>query len=93
MKHTPTPWTLDEYKYELEYDYKISMQGGRYCLLAGISKENAEYIVQCVNSHDELLEALKQTDATLVSVHNSGHFDLTVRIEQVRKAIQKAEGK
>lgn len=74
-----------------------------------VSKNNAEHIVKCVNSHDELLEsaklsldAMKQANQELESFNYlnndknilpSSTSNLEEAIEWIEKAIQKAEGK
>ncbi len=61
ITHTPTPWELYPASiYEHDFDFKIKMQEGRYCLINGISEANAEYICRAVNSHEGLVEALRK---------------------------------
>jgi len=70
MIHTPTPWEFTEnadYNSYWEEYYEIKAQG---VLIANMTdfydcgkdlpaKENAKYIVKCVNMHDELVKALE----------------------------------
>lgn len=83
MKHTPTPWRVSE--------TNIISIPERTILFAGVNLSidqqviNSQYIVQCVNSHDELLEIAKAYLNTL----NPKFLDY----EKIEKAIQKAEGK
>lgn len=76
MKHTPTPWYYDEEKGEVrceERDY----------LIANIEPQditepedlfNGEHIVKCVNSHDVLVESLKEIAKGIESSNSSAQF-------------------
>jgi hypothetical protein len=58
--HTPTPWLVDE-------PWQIWAESiGEYVAITDVEGDgrtpyaaNAEYIVRCVNSHDDLVEALQ----------------------------------
>jgi hypothetical protein len=61
IKHTPTPWF---YNYQHDGIYDAPDIRGESVCIAGIKripdyKANVEFIVRAVNSHDALVEALK----------------------------------
>lgn len=57
----------------------------------GDERANAEHMVRCVNSHDELLEAAKG----IITMIEFGYENqvLVKMLEKLKKAIAKAEGK
>ena len=82
MKHTPTPWRMARVNYfPSTAGFEIN-SGANWYAFAKIEGD-AEFIVRAVNSHEELLEALKE----LVQGHS-------IKGEEAgRKAITKAEGR
>jgi len=112
MKHTPTPWKVIKNKEEDRYEvYGSDSKDQNACdwimcdetyYPTAPTIEDAEYIVQCVNSHDELLEAckalIKQLRIQARLAHGAGgdisvHEDNYKVWQQAEEAIQKAEGK
>lgn len=85
MKHTP--WKVSNHKDETTHSYIVD-HSNQYFIGTIIQKEDAEYIVQCVNSHEELMEALKKSHAC-ATVRDDGLCDGCY----VSEAIQKAESK
>jgi hypothetical protein len=99
-KHTPTPWHT--YKqtvgYAVDaYDRETS-HTGQIRIVSKTSEANAEHIVRCVNSHDELVAALREIAHSAEC--NGGGFlkraDLLNVVrrhgEQARAALAKVEG-
>jgi hypothetical protein len=66
--HSPTPWNIGEYN-ESNGDLYIQSHGctiasaNSYCF--STDKYNAEYIVKCVNSHDDIISALMRCRTAL----------------------------
>lgn len=60
-KHTPAPWRVE--KFYMKDPIVITSHNGDICLSSQSDDmddvANAEHIVRCVNSHDALVEALK----------------------------------
>lgn len=56
--HTPTPW-FHETRRTLARIQGTAAPGERL-VASGVSPEDAEHIVRCVNAHDELVEALRK---------------------------------
>jgi hypothetical protein len=57
--HTPTPWeVLEENIYSTD-GYWIASAPAHFAENEGQQKANRRHIVQCVNSHDELVAALR----------------------------------
>ena len=98
-KHTPTPWTLTGIK---KQQIRCADKKARQSIIANMVAEwnysskttysltdeaNAQFIVKAVNSHDELIEALKEALGWFE--HNKlGH-----RIQPlIKQALAKAEG-
>jgi hypothetical protein len=87
MNHSPLPWQA----YRADEQDIFVMSGHRYVAKAvdyghGCGAADAEFIVRCVNSHEDMLAALKEW-ATLTCEES---FDL---LERTHAAIAKAEGK
>jgi hypothetical protein len=100
MTHTKTPWKVAEvYINNSPNQWHITTgKWGDKSIAAVNSKENAEFIVQAVNSHDELLEACK---ATLEHMRQEVNEPIewadildneNTICHQLNKAISKAEG-
>jgi hypothetical protein len=66
-KHTPLPWTLSDNPHQKEC---LDILGSGYVVASAWAggdmdndyEANAEYIVRAVNSHEDLLEALKELE-------------------------------
>ena len=101
MEHTPTPWRMMKgkqpvYKRTIE---GIATIGAPYKFHANEmsiseAQANAEFIVRAVNSHDELVEALKTmygyfNDIVIHDDQKTSDFIL----ECAREALAKAESK
>ncbi len=57
--HSPTPWKIEKHPNSLTSDYPIFDMDGEY--LGDIdNKKDAQHIVKCVNSHDDLVQTLKE---------------------------------
>jgi hypothetical protein len=98
--HTPTPWTASEDQI-LSKDLNkwgnwivCEMPKGRDEISEAVeeNKANAAYIVKCVNSHEELLEALKEAHAMLENIGIEKGQYYGKAINKVEQAILKAEG-
>lgn len=93
--HTPTPWTQEKARY-----WKLLSEGKHFMSVSfpsGVSDEltnsaNAAYIVRAVNSHEELLEALKQL-ANVTNQKGMNRVVVNSIVDRAWKAIAKAEGK
>lgn len=91
-KHTPTPWRVS-YRATTDGNISYRIVG---VTLDSLSKENAEFIVRAVNSHEALLDAVKKTMATIADdsvtdaqfryLLNHEHFHI------LANAIAQAEG-
>ena len=109
-EHTPGPWFVTKDYYNgmristvptdasnIDGSGSVFENTGRGA--GDISEEDAKYIVQCVNSHDTLLEACKK----LIRMHDDGdyfadgHFDpesdcpVCNIMDEVKAAIAQAE--
>jgi hypothetical protein len=101
-QHTPTPWAILHGGHMKRYDIFENTQGDNIgflvCTLeawmqSANIKANAEHIVRCVNSHDDLLAALQDTLCDLEALkllgHKLGSYEHTQT--KARAAIAKAE--
>lgn len=90
-KHTPGPWKLlspDQVRGH-EGEWICSCEGGHH--RQSEDADNAQRIVQCVNCHDELLEALE----VLLLAYETSKEGASVRFGaeiKARAAIAKAQG-
>jgi len=62
-KHTPTPWRKF---YEGSHEYLICADADGKEITAGANEADADYILQAVNNHDRLTEALRLALAELL---------------------------
>lgn len=76
--HTATPWTIRPFKYT---DSESLLIGSGCYQVAEIpdfnehQKGDADYIVKCVNSYEQLVEALKKLSTTSETMSEySNHF-------------------
>jgi len=97
MKHTPTPWNSEKYQDSSQTNLVASSKSvasGAVRTLGKINKkEDAAFIVQAVNSHDELLNACKkflEKWEEWNTCDDPGQVHLP--IGAIRQAIAKAEG-
>jgi hypothetical protein len=78
-EHTPTPWFLLDQKLRPQFATRILeiqgpdrlavvQWGGFDGLDRNQAKANAEFIVRCVNAHDELMVALERVQRALEAV-------------------------
>jgi hypothetical protein len=93
-KHTPTPWKAThigegEYRKEIVIDVATCGQIAEV-LDAGNGQANAAYIVRAVNSHADLLEALKAVEVDCMDRGDSLLW--TALGGKIRAAIAKATG-
>ena len=61
----------------------------RYFIAMDVSKANAAFIVRACNSHEKLVEALKQ----VLKTKNDKNWVMSDIYNQVEQALQSAEGK
>jgi len=81
QEHTKTPWEVMK---QINGEYVIN-GGEEY--ISTPSLANAEFIVQTINSHEELLEAVK------LAIHCFVFLDINGLVKQkLSKAITNAEG-
>jgi len=86
-QHTPTPWTAT--KFGDTKATSLYADGGTVSLGNIKSKDDAEFIVSAVNSHEALLEAAKLMKGILKENRNFTPDEF----KQVQSAIAQAEGK
>ena len=99
VSHTPTPWTLNGNA----ITSWVSKDGDHICFaeMSKLSKaqnwaQDAAFIVRAVNSHDELLKAMRKAVKRLRDGDGSDSFfpeQDSEAIEIIEQAIAKAEGK
>ncbi len=94
--HTPTPWKYVEDKSLGDREFgKGETMDGKNTPFSSIKREDAAFIVRAVNSHEELLFALKQL-LEMVEDRPRHKYEVpgTVgdREKLAHKAIAKAEG-
>ena len=89
MKHTPTPWEvayLDKNGQRVIRAEHIEIATCWHHCVGSIEKEmeaNAKLIVRCVNSHDELIDALE-------TILDLSYDDVFVMKDVARAALKKA---
>ena len=91
--HTPTPWTFDG-------RYIHGPAGKRFLATAGDEEgqANARLIVQAVNSHEAMAEALRIADEALARLLSTDRFDrkdslgAIARAQYARELIAKLSG-
>ncbi len=91
MKHTPGPWFVKD-------DFDVYAPREYICTTSGNAKANASFIVTACNSHEELLNALKQAKEHLEYCNYGDNWEKECAYreklpEKIEKAIAKAEGK
>uniref|UniRef100_A0A6H1ZWR9 Uncharacterized protein n=1 Tax=viral metagenome TaxID=1070528 RepID=A0A6H1ZWR9_9ZZZZ len=88
MKHTPTPWTVDDYGHDLEFQAKQIIEDigtEREWTLVGVNDEedfaevvalchpaNAALIIEAVNNHHALKHACKLALDALTTTYENG---------------------
>lgn len=75
MKHTDTPWIIKECEDKALF---IVHNSSTICALR--DKVNAEFIVKCCNSHDKLVEALKDL--------LDDHTELVIKTRAILKEVE-----
>ena len=100
MKHTPTPWKVIKNKEEDRYEvYGSDSKDQNACdwimcdetyYPTAPTIEDAEYIVQCVNSHDELLEAAKWALDAFSDPADMDKQQFFNSLEYLRNSLEKA---
>lgn len=86
-KHTPTPWEARNGSI-----YPVKSDGTAIAQFV-IKQEDADFIVRACNSHEELLEALKQAMPFMVDLGNDGDQQAQIVGSFMDTVIAKAEGK
>lgn len=94
--HTPTPWFVEK----LANDLRIWATNGNMVispnlgLLGSHGEANADYIVNAVNCHAKLLEALKGIESAVNKAYSVEHGQACLDFvnEVARAAIAEAEG-
>lgn len=90
-QHTPTPWKLFT---NLDNNYsKDIFSKDKRRIVAGLSSDDAEFIVKAVNSHDLLLNALKDARQSYINREEGTTNEDYKIILEMDKAIAQAEGK
>ena len=108
ITHTPTPWYIREYNTSLiltdtgleliEYQLKHNKSDYEIVTIhldsADNGKANAEYICRAVNSHEGLVEALRQAKTELESFNylNTDKNILTTSTTYIDIALEAADG-
>lgn len=94
VKHTPTPWKASlRFQNNLPNDYVITDgKWGGIAIASSDNEANAAFIVRAVNSHEELLTALKIAVFEL-SVKSGDKNRIKNAVDRAKQAIIKAEGK
>lgn len=98
VKHTPTPWHTEYSGYTGHQAYIYSENGKAIASTIhpdfGLDEQaaNGTFIVQAVNSHEELLTLCQSLLADVESAAMQG-YGPTTNTEYARKAITKAEAK
>lgn len=92
--YSPLPWKVSERSaFDIKHTGIVDDYDRVVCRMDFLDEEqaNAAYIVRAVNSHAELLEALKQ----LANITNRHGKNLVINqiVNQAWDAISKAEGK
>lgn len=97
IKHTPTPWIVSKSNAgaipEWSRPVEILARGGASCVASRMgdgpeAKANAEFIDRAINSHEQMLNALKHISKYLELNKENGTIAFVVN-----EAIQQAEGK
>lgn len=89
-RHTPTPWTVRPYYTDLgNFAIQGELNVARTISIGDEAEElaNAEFIVRACNSHDELLELLKE-HGEIATVEEANQWE-----HRKDAAIKKAEGR
>ena len=100
-KHTATPWYLHKHE---DGKGRQLIHGNLLipvAILESENKSNAEFIVKCCNSHDQLVEALEDVRLVLNSVMKFSNGDDLVdlhdeafyAIKKIQQALKLAKGK
>jgi len=83
-KHTPTPWYISREENGITTIRGDKANGRLFAVADTLKREDAEFIVRAVNSHEALLEAAKEAIAC---------GSISARVEDLLgKAIAQAEG-
>ena len=95
MKHTPTPWQVNDQRKSGWMDNSIYITGNHN--LAKLyddykqAEANAAHIVKCVNLHDELVTALEKIALDLDGKIQAADIeDLSFALNTAKDAIAKA---
>ena len=107
-QHTPTPWGVTDGVDTVRGSKAIIDEGGVYIgqlfaegedsnqTTVEKCRANAEFIVTCVNSHDELIEACKVSLARLLALdeklNNTNSGRRLDAINKLQQALAKARG-
>lgn len=83
MEHTPTPWKAK--KELLGYSMVSNWDVCFASLAENWNEKDVDFVIRAVNSHDELVEALRVVRAYFASEYNNG-----ITKEDVLKSLAKA---
>lgn len=83
--HTPTPWTIQEYRESTTGRFIIGTNTTELAYTA--MRQDAAFIVRAVNAHEELLAACKE----FMAARNEKQWDEAA--QSIKEAIAKADGK
>ena len=92
MPHSELPWRVDK-------TGDIVAQDNMYIANMDIPERhgvhnfnNAEYIVRCVNAHDELIAELEKCVGEFCAIGFTMKYDNTEALKSIRAALAKARG-
>lgn len=104
-KATPRPWSLGEYGgingsgIAIDWDNGLSGMANAGVMVAQIpnknetSLANAELIVRAVNSHDELIETLKQAWACIEHIKDQPYLEAAIEtMKEIEQVLNKVTG-
>jgi hypothetical protein len=94
MSHTPTPWLIDPATEDEGGCLITASTSKRWPVAWHVSEANAAFIVSAVNSHDEMLAALKSARTRLMGtgIHRQGEaHNKEDGLREIDAAIAKAE--
>lgn len=119
-QHSPLPWRVKRIEYghailmgpdaartyprEFAVDEVIEWEHDCRGVQGSIAKGNAEFIVRCVNSHDDLLAALRKSVEAIRALHGIGMppateaevwrlYQQSPEMKAINAALAKAEGR
>ncbi len=93
LEHTPTPWEVDEDLF-IHHEGTILLEMLYKNLMPHYKEQSeidAKFIITAVNSHADLIEALKSSLTALTHIGEHYGYDIVdAEIAQIIQALQKA---